>query len=675
MTAVSVIIPARDAEQTLAATLGSVLAQEFGDWEAIVVDDGSQDGTADIASHYARSDGRIRSISTSGAGVSAARNQGLRQAAGETLLFLDSDDWIGRSHIARLHAALRAEREAAASYCGYVRVTPAGQAFMPRFAPEVAADPLHVFARRNALVPHTVLINRAWIERLGGFDVRLRTCEDWDFWQRLAFAGGRFVPTPGLHGFYRLRPDSLSSDVARLFSDGASVIGSGFAQLGDGSLNNWDSAGAESLALACFALWCQAVRAGQRRSPLTDLPSLPLIPADGADVDIISRSLLEALCTGAACTPATFARDWPDTQARLKPLLGMMEKGARDRVRGAIARLLGVNPASANDLVSVVIPAYRAMDTVDETLCSVRSQTHRALDIIAVDDGSPDATPDLILSHAARDPRICLMQQANAGVATARNTGWKAAAADYIAFVDADDLWAPAKIEKQLEALRAEGDAAGLAYTWYAKIDADSFIISRSHNPRAEGKVLKAIFGGNFVGNGSAALITRAALEDAGGFDASLRARGAQGCEDFSIYFRIAEKHRFALVPERLTGYREIPGNMSSDVLRMLRSFDLVAREMLARHPDCRRNIARGRARFIEWSMITTAERGDMPAMAKLAAKLARRAPVRMLINLGWRLPRALVRGLRLRWAGAPRRRRDYDPLKFNIGPSDGEPA
>jgi glycosyltransferase involved in cell wall biosynthesis len=668
MTTVSIIIPARDAEQTLAATLDSVVAQHFQDWEAIIVDDGSRDGTAAIAAHYANMQGSVRCIGTPGLGLAGARNEGLRHAKGEALLFLDSDDWIAPDHVARLHTALRDDGGAVVSYCGYVRVTPIGQAFMPRFAPEVAADPLRVFTRRNAVATHAMMITRHSVEDLDGFDTRLRTCEDWDLWQRLAFTGARFAPVPGLYAFYRLRPGSLSADVPRLFADGATLIGNGFR------LGHKDQADEEAVSFAYFALWCRAVMAGQRSPPFADLPSLPLLPA--RDAKVIALTVIEALCTGGACTPTTFARNWQDTDRLLNPLLECaVARDAHQSVRRTFANLLGVDVDTPTDLVSVVIPAYRAVDTVEETLCSVRSQTHRALDIIAVDDGSADATSELILSHAARDPRVCLMQQANAGVAAARNTGWKAAAGDYIAFVDADDLWAPTKIEKQLDALRRQGDEAGLAYTWYAKIDADSLIISRSHKPRSEGHVLKAIFGGNFIGNGSAALMTRAALEAANGFDTSLRARGAQGCEDFSIYFRIAEKYRFALVPERLTGYRELPGNMSSDMLRMLRSFDLVAEEMQARHPESCRDIAQGRANFMEWSLITAAERGDLAAMAKLAAQLICHAPGRMGAILGWRLPRAVVRGLRLRLAGGPRRRRDYGPSRFGIGRSDGEPA
>src|SRR5690348_12029992 len=106
------------------------------------------------------------------------------------------------------------------------------------------------------------------------------------------------------------------------------------------------------------------------------------------------------------------------------------------------------------ELVSVVIPAYNAAATLDETLRSVRSQTHRALEIIVVDDGSVDDTREIAGRHAAVDDRVQVVTQSNAGLAASRNAGWMRARSELIAFIDADDLWAPTKIERQLERLR-----------------------------------------------------------------------------------------------------------------------------------------------------------------------------------------------------------------------------
>ena len=83
-----------------------------------------------------------------------------------------------------------------------------------------------------------------------------------------------------------------------------------------------------------------------------------------------------------------------------------------------------------------------------------------------MDDGSRDRTPEIALAHAAADPRVRLIRQANAGVAAARNLGVAEAKASLVAPVDADDLWAPTKIERQVAALRRGGPEVALVYTW-----------------------------------------------------------------------------------------------------------------------------------------------------------------------------------------------------------------
>ncbi|KAA9013014.1 glycosyltransferase family 2 protein [Sphingobium limneticum] len=256
---------------------------------------------------------------------------------------------------------------------------------------------------------------------------------------------------------------------------------------------------------------------------------------------------------------------------------------------------------SEEQLVSIVIPAFNGASTIDETLRSVRSQSHRALEIIVVDDGSRDNTAAIVTAHAAVDPRIRLIRIANGGVAAARNRGWQEARSDLIAFVDADDLWAPDKIARQLEAMAAAGPQCGLVYCWHAKIDVNSHVTDNRERPMREGRVLDHLFRGNFIGNGSAALVRRQALLDANGFEANLWRAGAQGCEDILFYARVAEYHDFAVVPDFLVGYRYLPENMSSNMRRMLRSWMLVVDEMLVRHPDKHDILMEGLSSYGGW--------------------------------------------------------------------------
>src|ERR1700750_1680734 len=109
------------------------------------------------------------------------------------------------------------------------------------------------------------------------------------------------------------------------------------------------------------------------------------------------------------------------------------------------------------DIVGVVVPMFNAERTIAGTLASICAQTHHPLDIVVVDDGSTDGSAAIVDGWRARDNRVRLIHQPNAGVASARNAGAAATTAQYLAFVDADDLWAPEKIESQLLLLHDTG--------------------------------------------------------------------------------------------------------------------------------------------------------------------------------------------------------------------------
>jgi glycosyltransferase involved in cell wall biosynthesis len=254
---------------------------------------------------------------------------------------------------------------------------------------------------------------------------------------------------------------------------------------------------------------------------------------------------------------------------------------------------------SHSHLVSVVIPAYNAEATIDDTLRSVRSQTHRNLEIIVVDDGSTDRTTSVVKAHAAIDGRVTLIAHENAGVAAARNAGWRSARSALIAFVDADDLWAPSKIERQLDVILSGGLQVGLVYTWWALIDDHNRIRCKVQGRDIAGDVLEQTLMGNFVGHASSPLIRRQALVEAGGFDSGLRDAGIHGCEDLLLYHRIARRYHFGLVPDHLTGYRVASGRMSSDRPRMLRSFKMVGNEMKLEHPESAERVDRGTRMYL----------------------------------------------------------------------------
>ena len=221
--------------------------------------------------------------------------------------------------------------------------------------------------------------------------------------------------------------------------------------------------------------------------------------------------------------------------------------------------------------------------------------------LLIVDDGSTDATADIVRSFVARDPRGRLLRQANAGVAAARNLAVAQSRGAYVAPLDADDLWHPQKIALQLEALRRGGPRVGVVYCWWRVIDMAGRVAVREWLPYPhEGDLYAALIMSNPLASASLPLICRNDLIAVGGYDQGLRAQGAQGCEDLKLYLRLAERCEFALVRRHLVGYRDAPGSMSSDPRCMLRSHKLVLAEARRRQPELPRWLFRlGEARYM----------------------------------------------------------------------------
>lgn len=252
--------------------------------------------------------------------------------------------------------------------------------------------------------------------------------------------------------------------------------------------------------------------------------------------------------------------------------------------------------------VSVVMPVYNAAQYIDRTLCSVRYQTHRALEIVIVDDGSTDDSVDKIRTHMQQDDRIVLIQQANKGVAAARNAAIGRATSDYIAPIDADDLWAPEKIALQQAAADRHGPNIGLVFGCYNMINEADEILSHRNTVAYNRDLLTQMARNNIVGSGSAPLMLRQGVLDIGGYDSSLREKNAQGCEDYKLYFQLIERYPTVFIPQNLTGYRTYMKSMSADADQMMRSRSMVTTDIAQRYPELVPALRRGNVRAMRFS-------------------------------------------------------------------------
>lgn len=240
----------------------------------------------------------------------------------------------------------------------------------------------------------------------------------------------------------------------------------------------------------------------------------------------------------------------------------------------------------ARPVVSVVIPAYNAAAHLPETIDSVLSQTLSSFEAIVVDDGSTDDTAAIAAAAALRDRRVRFVRRANGGVGTARNTGIQLARGEFIAPLDADDLWAPRKLEKQVARLEHAGPKAGLVYCWSRNIDRSGRVISWAHPCRIEGRASPALLIGNFPGNASVPLFRTSAVQSVGLYLTRDEQNGAQGCEDWDLNLRVAENFELRCVPDYLVSYRRSPCAMSVSVHSMLGSYEATIRRALRRNPQ-----------------------------------------------------------------------------------------
>lgn len=230
--------------------------------------------------------------------------------------------------------------------------------------------------------------------------------------------------------------------------------------------------------------------------------------------------------------------------------------------------------SQARPSVSVVIPCFNGEDTLAETVASVIGQSYADWETIIVNDGSTDQSA-MIADHLGRtDARIRHVKTPNGGVAAARNVGLQLARGEFVAFLDADDIWHPEFLTRQLAAMAMSEPPAGLSYCHLRHIDAQSRIVQTRPAHVLSGRVAASMIYFNFCGNPSCVMFRTAALRETGGYEVELRRLGIEGSEDFLLHLIVACQFPVAVVPEYLVGYRLSASSMSADLRRMAKSND-----------------------------------------------------------------------------------------------------
>jgi glycosyltransferase involved in cell wall biosynthesis len=230
--------------------------------------------------------------------------------------------------------------------------------------------------------------------------------------------------------------------------------------------------------------------------------------------------------------------------------------------------------------VSVVITCYKYAHYLPLAMDSVLRQTHRNVEVIMVNDGSPDNT-DEVMQRYLSDPRVVYIKQANAGQAVAKNNGIARATGDFIAFLDADDIWADDKLEKQLPLFA--NPEVGVVYCRVSYMDENGqpyALEARELMEPQRGWIVQHLFKDNLIPF-CAAVVRRECFDTVGVMDTSFR----MGI-DWDLWLRMSVKYQFDYVDEPLLRYRVgHSGQMSKNFLVREQDTMRIMKQFIANHP------------------------------------------------------------------------------------------
>jgi glycosyltransferase involved in cell wall biosynthesis len=219
--------------------------------------------------------------------------------------------------------------------------------------------------------------------------------------------------------------------------------------------------------------------------------------------------------------------------------------------------------------VDIIVPAYNAAKFLPAALDSVEVQTFEDWRIVLVDDGSTDNTPEVVAPYIERlGAKLKYIKQPNAGLPAARNTAIRNSDSEFLALLDADDVWLPCRLAESLKYFEGRPEV-GLAHGFINRIDAEGKIIETfaRRQKHGEGWIAPYIYTREVNLPCPTITFRRKSVEEVGLFDESMRAT-----EDRDMWFRIALRYQVVTVPVVIAQYRVSPNAMTTDTDRMLRA-------------------------------------------------------------------------------------------------------
>ena len=289
---------------------------------------------------------------------------------------------------------------------------------------------------------------------------------------------------------------------------------------------------------------------------------------------------------------------------------------------------------SKRPLFSIIVPVLNAGEYLDRAIASVRAQTLTDFELIVVDDGSTDDAVDR--AGSIQDSRLRFIRQSNQGAPVALNRGVAAASGEYIALLDADDFWAPTKLERHLECFLAHPEA-DLNFTGIVFVGADNEPLKLPRRRPTGSFTFEQLFVDYVIVSSSAIAVRKTAAQIAGAFDPTLPCM-----YDVDLVLRIARSRPANIIgiAEPLAFYRRRPGQQSSDWRTMAHYWArLLAKHPLPDHDDATRLVRRANLNMHRYFSYLSYEQRDLSSAFTLLGTAFVMDPLRFVTDIrNWQL-------------------------------------
>ncbi|WP_315009573.1 glycosyltransferase family 2 protein [uncultured Streptococcus sp.] len=434
-TQVSIIIPVYNVENYLRSCLDSVLSQTYKDFEVLMVNDGSTDGSGAICQDFVERDSRFHYFEKENGGLSDARNYGLDRAKGHYITFLDSDDFLFEDYLENLYYASRLS-DSDITIGGYCRF---GDSNFYFYNDHFKSDSLVAFKDFQAIQYLDSMLDVTFLT----FSTAWGKLFKRELFSELRFPYGKYAEDQFLIWKLYMKADKI------YVFNGASYV------------YRMNPSGLSNIFTLKHLDYIDAIE--ERIKETKDIEGIEIQHSFNMYRYVLQRILgqLEE-------------HDYIDEAKEVRKKLELAEQGQYSFLSDEVKE---IEVENGGELISIIVPIYNVENYLRMCLDSIEHQTYSNIEVLLINDGSPDSSGEICQEYVARDSRFRYFEKENGGASDARNYGIERSNGKYLTFVDSDDWLSLTYVEDLYQAaIRNDSDTVISHYTIYNESDRNYYV-------------------------------------------------------------------------------------------------------------------------------------------------------------------------------------------------------